>query len=158
MMRVPGSNVLHKAFTAIAKETLLYYKAAGRTQNAVGQYITQYDPAVTIYGSFQPVPKLKYAYMGLDLQKSYFALYVSKNVIDLIRDASADQVAFGGRRYQVQSNVEWYGVDGWVECICVDIGPDTAAQGIFGFDGNSQPGANQNFGNGNFMPGAGNAG
>lgn len=153
MMRVPGSNVLNKALTSIASTPITYYKAVGRTQNAVGQYITQYDPPYIIYGSFQPVPRIKYAYLGLDLQKSYFTLFVSQNVIDLRRDVSADQLGFAGRRYQVQSNTEWYGLDGWVECVCVDIGIDTAQTDIFGFNGNSQPNSSQNFNNGNFAEG-----
>lgn len=144
MMRVPGANVLNTAFSILSKSQLLYYAYVGRILNAVGQYVTQYADATVILGSFQPVPRSKYTYLGLDLQKSYFYLYISKAILDLNRDISADQLGFQGERYQIQSNVKWLGIDGWLEILCVAIGTDLAQSNIFGFN---QP---SNFSDGNF--------
>lgn len=152
MMRVPGSNLLNKAFTKISQQQLIYYSAIGRTLNIVGQYVTQYAAGVAVSGSFQPVPRVKYEYMGLDFQKEYYFFYVSKDLIDLTRDISADQLAFQGIRYQIQSNTEWFGIDGWLEILVVNIGADTQQPNIFGFNSTEAPNSNQNFDNGNFVP------
>ena len=152
MMRIPGANVLRMAFREVAKTPILYYRANGRTLNAVGQWVTPYLPSITIYGSFQPVPRQKYVHLGLDLQKSYFYLFVTRNMIDLTRDISADQLGFQGERYQIQSNTEWYGIDGWLQILCVEIGLDTGAQEVFGFNAPATTTGNQNFDNGGFLP------
>ena len=152
MMRIPGANNLRMAFRVIAKTPILYYRASGRVLDAVGQWVSSYLPSTTIYGSFQPVPKQKYVHLGLDLQKAYFYLYIHKSLIDLTRDISADQLAFQGQRYQIQSNTEWFGIDGWLEILSVEIGIDTSAQEVFGFNLPMTTTGNQNFDNGNFLP------
>lgn len=152
MMRIPGANVLKMAFRVIAKTPILYYKSIGRSLDSVGQWVSQFGPSTTIYGSFQPVPRQKYVHLGLDLQKSYYYLFVPRNLIDLTRDISADQLGFQGQRYQVQSNTEWYGIDGWLQILCVEIGIDTGATAVFGFNQPNQITGNQNFDNGNFLP------
>src|ERR1700728_4872259 len=139
MMRVPGSNVLKMAFRAIAKTPLLYYQAIGRTLNSVGQYVTQYGPSSIIYGSFQAIPKSKYEYRGLDLAREYYDLYISKSLIDLQRDISADQIGFQGQRYQLISNTEWLNIDGWISVLCVLIGADADAPSVFGFNAGKYP-------------------
>lgn len=152
MMRIPGANNLKMAFRAIAKSPILYYKANGRVLNAIGQWVTQYLASQTIYGSFQPVERRKYVHLGLDLQKSYYYFFVARNAVDLERDISADQLAFQGQRYQIQSNTEWYGIDGWLQILCVEIGIDTGAQEVFGFNLPATATGNQNFDNGNMLP------
>lgn len=145
-MPIPGQNLLNMALTVIAKQPMRYYRALGRTLNSVGQDITQYAPVQTIYGSWQPVPRRLYEQFGLDLQKDYFTLYTSNNVIDITRDVSGDQVAFNGQRYQCESNNEWFQLDGWNGILCVHIGEDTADPTMWGFGV-----YNKNFGNGNFL-------
>lgn len=120
-MGVPGSNLLNLALSVIAKQTLTYYQATGRTLNAVGQEITTYASPVTVMGSFQPVPRILYEKYGLDFQKSYFTFYASVNLIDIQRDVSADQIAFGSQRYQCLSSNDWFAVDGWKGILCVLI-------------------------------------
>lgn len=154
MMRVPGSNVLKKAFNAVARDTLWYYQANGTTITSIGQRLTDYLPGVQVRGSFQPVEKNKYNHIGLDLQKSYFYLYISRNFIDLTRDIAADQLGFQGQRFQIQSTTDWYNVDGWLQILCVAIGRDTALQNIFGFNDLNANNGQTNFSGGNFAPDA----
>lgn len=118
---IPGSNLLGRALKVIAKQTLSYYKFAGRTLNDVGQDITAYDAPVDIKGSFQAVNQSLYEMNGLDLQKSYFIFYVEQGLMDIERDTSGDQLEFFGRRYQVQSNAEWIDIDGWIGLLCVEV-------------------------------------
>lgn len=122
MPNIPGQNLLNMALTVIQQQTVQYYQYSTRSLNAVGQDVTVYLPVVNIVGSWQPVPKDLYQAYGLDLQKEYFTLYTSNDVLDINRDVSGDQVVFNGRRYQCQSDVEWFALDGWKAILCVYIG------------------------------------
>ncbi len=150
-MYIPGQDLLKMALTMIARQRLTYYKFAGRSTNSVGQYVTTYLNPVVVDGSWQPVPRQLYMQYGLDLQKSYYTFYTSNNVLDLRRDVSADQLAFNGQRYQVQSNNDWYALDGWKGILVVQLDIDTQSQSIFGFGNLPLNNSYQNFGNGNFL-------
>lgn len=118
---IPGSNLLNSALSIIAKQTIIYYKAASRTKNALKQWIVVYDTPVNIVGSFQPVPRSRYDQYGLDFQKSYFTFYTSNDLIDIQRNVAADQIVFGSQRYQCLSSNDWFGIDGWLGILCVLI-------------------------------------
>lgn len=118
---IPGSNILKQALSIIASQTISYYKATGRSLNAIGQYITTYASPVSILGSFQPVPRTLYQVYGLDFQKSYFTFYTSTNLIDVQRDVSPDKIVFNSQTYQCISNNDWFAIDGWVGMLCVLI-------------------------------------
>ena len=121
---IPGQNLLNMALTLIAKQSIQYYQFVSRSPNSVGQDITVYATAITLVGSWQPIPRQLYESLGLDLQKDYFNFYSSNNVLDVTRDVSGDQLSFSGRRYQVESNNDWFQLDGWKGILCVDLGPD----------------------------------
>ena len=153
--QIPGSNILNMALTVIAKERLLYFEALGRPLNDIGQNVTEFAPAVSIVGSFQPVPRRLYETLGLDFQKSYFNLYTSNDIIDIGRDVSCDQVQFQGKLYQCESSTPWYeGLDGWVAILCISIGQVPIQDTVFGFNQNltfpALLNTNQNFYNSNF--------
>ncbi len=119
---IPGSNLLNKAFTLIGKSTVSYYADAGRTLNDVGQYVTSYSAASSVTGSLQPVKQELYDKYGLDFQKKYFMLYVSRDAVDVSRDVSGDQFEYNGKRYQCESLTNWYSIDGWVSILAVQVG------------------------------------
>jgi hypothetical protein len=120
-MSIPGQNLLKMALTLIAKQKVNYYKYTGRVLNSVGQYVTSYEPAVVIVGSFQPVPRNLYAQYGLDFQKNYCTFYALNDVIDLKRDITSDRIAFNSQLYQVESANDWFALDGWKGVLCVQI-------------------------------------
>lgn len=120
-MSVPGSDVLNDALSVIASESVTYYQFLSRSQNDVGQDVTVYNDPITIYGSFQPIPRNEYQQLGLDFNKSYFNLYTSNNIIDIARDVSGDQIQFQGVQYQCEALTKWFGIDGWVAIRCVAI-------------------------------------
>ncbi len=122
---VPGQNILRMALTLIHKQCLLYYQYSSRALNSVGQDVTTYLAPVSMYGSWQPVNRKLYITYGLDLQKDYFTFYTSNNVLDITRDVSGDQLVFMGRRYQVESNNDWFQLDGWKGILCVDLQQDS---------------------------------
>lgn len=119
---IPGQNLLNMCLTLIAKQSVTYYRFLSRTANSVGQDITTYASPVTIYGSFQAVPRNLYMQLGLDLQKDYSTFYTSNDVLDITRDVSGDQLVYDGRRYQVESNNDWFTQDGWKGILVVDLG------------------------------------
>lgn len=119
---IPGQNLLNMALTLIAKQAVIYYRYNSRTSNSVGQDITVYDNPLTMYGSFQAVPRKLYELYGLDLQKKYNTFYTSNNILDVNRDVSGDQIVYNGRRFQVESDIDWYAQDGWKGVLCIDIG------------------------------------
>ncbi len=150
MAYVPGQNLLSMALTLIAHQNLSYYKAGPRALNSIGQWVTTFEPPFLMTGSWQPVPRILMMHYGLDMQKDYYTFYTSNNVIDLDRDITADQVAFNGQRFQVESDNDWYSLDGWKGILCVNIGPDDQQPYIFGFGG-EVPNTYTNFENGNFL-------
>lgn len=120
-MNVPGGNVLSLAMRAIAKQAFTYYRFKTRADNGYGQDVTVYCSGIPAFGSLQPVPRNLYAQNGIDLQKNYINIFVSKNLFDIARDISGDQFEFCGRRYQALSKTDWFGVDGWDQVLCVEV-------------------------------------
>lgn len=152
---IPGQNILNMALTVIAKQTVTYLQANGRRLNAIGQDITDYMNPKLIKGSFQPIQKNLYQSLGLDFQKSYFNFFVSKDVIDIRRDFSSDQLIFGNQLFQCLSCTEWIGVDGWVQVLCEYVGTNQPNdKPIFGFDVKPAVSNYVNYGSGNYSPGA----
>jgi hypothetical protein len=151
MVNIPGANLLKMAFKLINKQGVIYYRAVGRTLNNVGQNITQFAPGVPLFGSFQPVPRRLYQPYGLDLQKDYYTFYASANIIDVIRNSPSDQLAFNDLRFQIESDNDWYAMDGWKGVLCVAIGRDGASSDVFGFGTDPATNTNMNFNFANFF-------
>lgn len=120
---IPGSNLLNQAFGLIRKQTVGYLRFAGETVNELGYQIPTYDPRVEIQGSFQPIPRRLYQVYGLEMQKRYANFYAPNNILDITRGGSGDIIEYDGRRWQCQSDTDWFKQDGWVGVQVVDIGP-----------------------------------
>lgn len=120
---IPGINLLNIALGAIASQSLQWYRFAGNTTNELGQDIPSYAAPVTIIGSFQPVDARTIEQLGLDVTKQYRNLYTSNPLEMVRREASPDYAVFGGRRYEVQGEADWYAQDGWKGILFVDVGP-----------------------------------
>lgn len=150
---IPGQNLLNMAFRVIAQQALVYYHYLGRTQNSVGQDVSQYSEGRKIVGSFQPIQRVLYEQLGLDLQKDYWNFYASSNLQDVARMVAGDQIAFNGNRYQCESDTDWFQIDGWKGALFVHIGIDTASDTVFGFNEKPLVNTNKNFENGNYLGG-----
>ena len=118
---IPGSNILNAALTVIAATPVTYYVNTGRVTNEIGQDVASFAAPITVYGSLQAVPRDKYEYMGLDLQKNYVYFYTSKTVTDLQRDKSGDRFEYNGHLFQCESETDWHFIDGWCSVLCVNI-------------------------------------
>lgn len=110
---IPGSNLLLDALEIIDPSKVTYYKFLSRTVNDRGLFETEYDTAVNLYGSFQPVPRNMYEQYGLELEKIYALFYTKSNVISLARDKTGDKIVFASVQYQCEANNDWYAIDGW---------------------------------------------
>ena len=120
---IPGSNLLAFAFSMITPQPFGYEPFLGRVNNAVGLYESSYGELQTLMGSIQAVSRRVYQDYGLDFQKNYVTIYVSKNVIDVTRDTSGDRATINGRLFQIISQTDWFNIDGWVSFLAVDVGP-----------------------------------
>lgn len=120
---IPGINVLAIAFGAIAQQKVLHIKSTGRTQNAVGAWVTSYAAPVEYLASFQPMDAKKYEHLGLDMAKVYKSIWIKTPVTGIQRGASPDRFAVYGRLYDVVDVKDWNNQDGWAEVLVIDIGP-----------------------------------
>lgn len=122
-MSVPGSNILRTAFRAIATQSFDYYAFAERTAQPNGQLLATYAAPVTLQGSIQPVPRALYQTYGLQFDKNYVTAYMPESATDVSRDTAGDQIVYAGGRYQAVQKVNWYGPDGWIALLFVQVLP-----------------------------------
>lgn len=118
---IPGSNLLNLAMSVIQKQQLGWVAYTGRTIAANGDYVPAYASAVTVYGSIQPVKRTLYSQLGLDFQKNYHNIFVPKEIADIARASAGDHFTYKGQTFQVLSNEPWFRMDGWDQCLCVEI-------------------------------------
>lgn len=124
---IPGINVLGIAFGAIAQQTVRHLVATGRTQNAVGAWVTTYATPVAVRASWQPVDAKKYEQLGLAMAKVYHNIWLKSPVGGGQRGKSPDRfVGPDNRLHEVIDVKNWYGQDGWTEVMVIDVGPYVA--------------------------------
>ncbi len=124
---IPGSNLLNQAARLIRLTPVPYYKYSARTLNANRQWVSAHEPVVYVPMSVQRVPRDKYVEFGLELQKNYVSLFASANLLDLTRDTGSDQIFWGGRYYQIESQNTWFEQDGWAKSIAVQLPANAVA-------------------------------
>lgn len=122
---IPGLNLLDVALSVIAPQDVMILRCTGRTVNSAGNFVSTYAAAAPLKASVQAVPRSEYQYLGLDLQKNYAKMYASADTQDVGRDRSGDQFTWAGRKWQAESNTDWYQQDGWKATLLIDIGAAT---------------------------------
>jgi len=123
-MIVPGSNNLALALSIQGKEKINYFRSNGRTVNARGNYISAYEPPFSILGRFQAEQRTGIAEQGQELQRSIATIYLSTSMIDVTRNTQGDQVSYGGKLWQLLSNLEWNKQDRWASSIVAEQSTD----------------------------------
>ncbi len=114
-------NLLNMALSVVGSQQFQYIQFISRTENEIGQDIAAYDYPATLSGQVQAVPRELFERYGLDFQKNYLMFYVSKEILDVTRDVSGDQIEFAGQRYQCISQTNWVPINGWTGVIAVQI-------------------------------------
>lgn len=120
-MSVPGMNILSMALSVIASQPITYLAYVSRSTNTIGLQNAVYAAPVTINGSIQPVQRELMETLGLDLQRNYQRIFVPNQIIDIGRDVTSDKFQFQGVTYQGLSLTKWIGVDGWNECLVIEV-------------------------------------
>ncbi|HAT1515912.1 TPA: hypothetical protein I8W54_004322, partial [Morganella morganii] len=81
-----------------------------------------YHKPIPISGSWQAVDTQDVNSMGLDTRQVYRRLYTSNDIKAIQRGSSPDYLVFGGKRYDVAGDADWYAQDGWKSVICIEAG------------------------------------
>lgn len=121
-MGLLGGNLLNRASRLIPKATVSYGRWLSNSKNTVGVIVPLYAAVQSRFVQVQPIARTMYEALGLDLQRNYIAVFADFPLRDLKRNGSCDTIDYCGRRYNVESNTDWFGQDGWVASICVDVG------------------------------------
>lgn len=116
---IPGSNLLNLATTIIAKVPFSYYAFTGRSYDNAGDLAINYAAAVTKYGSVQPVARTLFEQMGLDFSRDYITIHTPNNITGIQKGTSGDYVRWNAQWWVVETQTNWYAVDGWKEIVCV---------------------------------------
>lgn len=114
-------NLMKMASTVIPLQSMSYTPYASLTINDVGLEVTTYGTTQTLKASIQAVPRTTYEALGLDFQKKYVSVFIERNLLDLGRGVSGDKFTYNGETYQVESETDWYNVDGWTSLMAVQI-------------------------------------
>lgn len=120
-MLVPGSNILNMALSVIGKQSFQYLAFKERVTQPNGNDVATYNSPMILQGSIQPVQRTLYVQLGLDLQRNYINVYVSRDILDITRDVSGDQIIWNCKKWQCLSKTAWSAIDGWDQVLCVQI-------------------------------------
>jgi len=119
-MGLAFGNLLNRAMAIIPPTPVVYKKFLGNVVSSNGISKPTYSEPITIENaSVQPVKKLAYQELGLDLQKEYRTVFVPANIVSLEGQLSSDIFIFEGRTWKAFGNTSWYSYDGWNELIVV---------------------------------------
>lgn len=114
-------SILAMALQLIPPVEIQYYKGKGRKLNAIGLWEGELCEPAAMEASVQPVPRKLYQVNGLDFQSNYYTVFLDRDLIDIERDVSGDQIGYKGMRLQALSKTDWFQYDGWDEVLCVEI-------------------------------------
>lgn len=114
-------NLLNMAMTVVGQQSFTYTKFLSRAPNAAFQDVSVYDAPKQISGQVQAAPRRLFDEYGLEFQEKSLVFYVSKDIIDVDRDVSGDNIQFGGKTYKCLSQTSWLQINGWTGIIAVQI-------------------------------------
>lgn len=109
------------AVSVVGKQSFTYLKFLSRSENGIGLDVPIYAAPITISGQIQAVPRNLFQQYGLDFQKTYLTFFVSKDILDIERDVSGDQIIFNSNTYQCLSETDWFNINGWKGVLTVKI-------------------------------------
>ena len=114
-------NILNMAMSVLGKQKFTYLRYRERTVNAEGIYLSDFANGVGTSGQVQAVPREMFIKYGLDFQKTYLMVFVSKDVLDLERGVAGDMIKYANDTYQVVSETDWFDINGWTSVLCVKV-------------------------------------
>ncbi len=118
-MQLP--NLLNMALTLVGIQQFSYYKFLSRETNSIGLDESVYASPIIVAGQIQAVPRNLYQAYGLDFQKNYIVFYISKDILDIKRDVSGDQIKYANKTFKCESETDWFAINGWTGVLSVEI-------------------------------------
>jgi len=116
---IPGSNLLNMALGVIGSQVVKYYRDIGREKLDNGIWVTQFAPVEVIRtGSAQAIQRSKEDQNGLWVSRTFLEWIVPRKVLGVERDASGDEIEWGGKRWVIGSTEDWQEQDGWCVALC----------------------------------------
>jgi hypothetical protein len=119
-------NLLNMAMTVVGQQSFTYYRFLSRSLNAVGQDVAIYDAPKQVSGQVQAAPRKLFDDYGLEFQESAIVFYVSRDIIDIDRNVSGDQIKFGNKIYKCLTQTSWLQINGWTGVITIEIQENNA--------------------------------
>lgn len=120
---IPGANLLGLAFRAIRPQKIPWRAFTGRTENAAGDTVATFAPAVELTGAMYPLDTKLYQQFGLNLAKNYARLYIFGSAQPTARDRDGDLILFGGKTWQCEDAWDWSDVGEYRRILCVEVPP-----------------------------------
>lgn len=117
---IPGINILALAQSVQKKQNFIHKKYIGKTTNAAGRDVPQYEQS-NLSGSIQAVPRKSYSSMGLDFAKKYITVWVTQDLKQLERGKGNDRIIWNNEEYEITDSSDWHPIDGWDQALCVRI-------------------------------------
>jgi hypothetical protein len=114
-------NLLNMAMTLIGSQQFTWNKFLSTSLNSIGQDVSIYSPPICVYGQVQAVPRELFDKFGLLFQKKYLIFYISKDIMEIDRNISGDQIVFNGKTYKCLYETDWFQINGWSGVIAVQI-------------------------------------
>lgn len=107
-------NLLKIAMKHLPTECVFYFKFLGNRETSIYTDEPYYGEGEKLKASVQRVRQDIYEQFGLNLQKKYKIVFVSKNVNCVNEIQSPDKFTFQGRNWIVTDDVsDWYSLNGW---------------------------------------------
>lgn len=119
------NNLLNSALSVIPHQQATLLKFKSMTSDPFMGSVAEYYPPQQISGSWQSADTQAIHEMGLDITKHYRQFYTSTKIEDVQRGTMPDQLVYGGKKYTVMGDSDWYEQDGWNSIICIEERHDT---------------------------------
>ena len=98
-----------------------FLKYKGATIDPMGRDVPEFEDAVALTGSLQPVSNKMYEQLGLDLNKNYIVIYCPALMQSVAQKPQPDRIVFQNRTYELVEDKDWYVSNGWTRAIAVEL-------------------------------------
>ncbi|MCP4278024.1 MAG: hypothetical protein GY886_08490 [Gammaproteobacteria bacterium] len=121
-----GFNINATVQNALPPVTCLFYEYTGGETKPNGLVSQGFADPFEFQANVHAVDRSVYGVLGLQADKDYIEVFCNTQLKDSGRGRASDQIAYNGRRYNINQETDWYKMDGWNSAIFIDIGINNA--------------------------------